>query len=56
MRKSYFLFVLLLLTRMLTGQLSGPQPTAIDQNTSKLTVKALVIDRDLNAKPIPKFV
>ncbi len=57
MRKSYLLFVLvLLLTRVLTGQTSDPRATASDTNTSKLTVKALVIDRDLNAKPIPKFV
>lgn len=70
MRRSYLLFVMiLLLTHLLAGQVGAPQaiaappeqqlasPTSAgDRSTVKLTVKAMVIDRDLNAKPIPKFV
>lgn len=37
------------------AQLSLPTNTDA-QTTVKLTVKAMVIDRDLNVKPIPKFV
>jgi S1-C subfamily serine protease len=34
----------------------APPTNTGDQNTVTLTVKAMVIDRDLNVKPIPKFV
>jgi S1-C subfamily serine protease len=59
---------LLLLSHALAGQTGDPQTTntvpqrvlapvtAVDGGgTVKLTIKAMVVDRDLNVKPIPKF-
>ncbi|MBI1739724.1 MAG: trypsin-like peptidase domain-containing protein [Candidatus Koribacter versatilis] len=39
-----------------TRQQLAPPTNTTDQSMVKLTVKAMVIDRDLNVKPIPKFV
>jgi S1-C subfamily serine protease len=37
-------------------QSARSNPEASQQSTIKLTVKAMIVDRDLNVKPIPKFL